>query len=74
MQFGRSSEKIARAIEQLEPQLEEPEAEMPAAMDDASVANSESSAPRLAIVIKAMQQAVQTQGVARSSSVARRRA
>ena len=36
MQFGRSSEKIARAIEQLELKLEELEAETPAASDDAT--------------------------------------
>lgn len=35
MQFGRSSEKIARTIEQLELKLEELEAETPAASDDA---------------------------------------
>ena len=45
MQFGRSSEKIARTIEQLELKLEELEAETPAARDDASVANSEQSSP-----------------------------
>jgi transposase len=41
MQFGRSSEKIARTIEQLELRLEELEAEepTPAASDDASAAN-----------------------------------
>src|SRR6266436_7112294 len=45
MQFGRSSEKIARTIEQLELRLEELEAEepTPAASDDASAANGEPS-------------------------------
>jgi hypothetical protein len=45
MQFGRSSEKIARTIEQLELRLEELEAEepTPAALDDASAANGEPS-------------------------------
>jgi transposase len=47
MQFGRSSEKIARTIEQFELRLEELEAETPApaASDDASAANAEPSAP-----------------------------
>src|SRR5215216_3474518 len=47
MQFGRSSEKIARTIEQLELRLEELEAETPAppASDDASVANGEQPPP-----------------------------
>jgi transposase len=45
MQFGRSSEKVARTIEQLELRLEELEAEepTPAASDDASAANGEPS-------------------------------
>src|SRR5258708_4642612 len=45
MQFGRSSEKVARTIEQLELRLEELEAETPAASDDASAANGEPSSP-----------------------------
>ena len=47
MQFGRSSEKIARTIDQLELRLEELEAETqaPAVSDDASAANAEPSAP-----------------------------
>src|SRR3974390_2411830 len=36
MQFGRSSEKIVRTIEQLELRLEELEAETPTAVSDAS--------------------------------------
>jgi transposase len=45
MQFGRSSEKIARTLEQFELKLEELEAEAPApaASDDASAANGELS-------------------------------
>lgn len=43
MQFGRSSEKIARAIEQLEFKLEELEAETPAAIGDAP-ANDDAAA------------------------------
>lgn len=45
MQFGRSSEKIARTIEQLELRLEELEAETPAATGDASASDSEQSSP-----------------------------
>src|SRR5262245_25401405 len=46
MQFGRSSEKIARTIEQLELRLEELEAEAPApAAADASETSSEQSSP-----------------------------
>jgi transposase len=46
MQFGRSSEKIARTIEQLELRLEELEVEAPApASPDASDANGEPSSP-----------------------------
>lgn len=45
MQFGRSSEKIARTIEQLELRLEELEAQTPAAPSDASAANSEPACP-----------------------------
>ena len=44
MQFGRSSEKIARTIEQLELRLEELEAETPAA-SDASAAPGDPSPP-----------------------------
>jgi transposase len=44
MQFGRSSEKIAREIEQLELKLEELEAESPAAPEDAT-ANDEQPVP-----------------------------
>jgi transposase len=45
MQFGRSSEKIARTIKQLELRLEELEAETPAATGDASASDSEQSSP-----------------------------
>jgi transposase len=45
MQFGSSSEKIARTIEQLELRLEELEAETPAATGDASASDSEQSSP-----------------------------
>jgi len=41
MQFGRSSEKIERTIEQLELRLEELETAAPVACDDASLANGE---------------------------------
>jgi hypothetical protein len=43
MQFGRSSERIARTIEQLELRLEELEAETPGATGDAFAGNSEPS-------------------------------
>jgi transposase len=45
MQFGRSSEKIARTIEQLELKLEELEAGMPATSGDTSAAPGEPSPP-----------------------------
>jgi transposase len=45
MQFGRSSEKIARTIEQLELKLEELEAETPDAADDASAGDGEPALP-----------------------------
>jgi hypothetical protein len=45
MQFGRSSEKIARAIEQLELTLEELEAETPPATGDASSSASGEPSP-----------------------------
>src|SRR5215467_3410545 len=41
MQFGRSSEKVARTIEQLELRLEELEAETPPAASEASAAQAE---------------------------------
>src|SRR5262245_66638358 len=45
MQFGRSSEKVARTIEHLELRLEDLEADAPAASDEASPANGKKSSP-----------------------------